>query len=215
MYLSRLILNPRNRQAQREIADPYNLHRTILHAFGSDRKTAGVLYRLDINPRSGQIMLLVQSQKWPNWDWLTETGYLLPDPFSGLDNPSVKEINLSLREGQTLRFRLVANPTVKKVRRDENGKRLNSNRVPLVREEEQLAWLLKRANDNGFHFDDSHINISQIQRQTSRKKKITIYTVQFDGHLQITDADKFKMIVKQGLGPAKAFGCGLLSLGPP
>ena len=106
MYLSRLLLNPRDRQVQRETADPYNLHRTILRAFNSDREAADVLHRLEINPRSGQMMLLVQSAVAPNWDWLVEKKYLLPvDPFSGLDNPAVKPINLSLPNGRFLQFR--------------------------------------------------------------------------------------------------------------
>ena len=213
-YLTRLILNPRNRQAQREITDPYNLHRTILRAFGSERKKAEALHRLEINSRNGQITLLVQSAIAPDWNHLTTTGYLLPPGAVNVsDNPAVKEVNLSLQEGQTLRFRLLANPTIKKVRRDENGKHLNSNRVPLMREEKQLEWLHKRASDNGFKI--LQVNINQGQKQTSRKKKITLYTVQFDGHLQIINTNKFKIAVQQGIGPSKAFGCGLLSLGPP
>jgi len=213
MYLSRLLLNPRNRQAQRETADPYNLHRTILRAFNSDRETASVLHRLEMNPRSGQMMLLVQSAIRPDWGWLIEKGYLLPaDQSRDLENPAVKEVNLSLRDGQTLQFRLTANPTIKKVRRDENGKRLNSNRVPLLREEKQIVWLKKRATDNGFHIQ--HADISSQRKQTSRRKGITVYTVQFNGRLQITDTQKFKKALEKGIGPAKAFGCGLLSLAP-
>lgn len=224
MYLSRLLLDPRNRQAQRETADPYNLHRTVLRAFGSDRAAASVLHRLEINPRNGQMMLLVQSAIRPDWGWLIEKGYLLPaDPFSGLENPAVKEVDLSLQDGQTLQFRLTANPSIKKVRRDEDGKRRNSNRVPLLREDKQLAWIEKRAADNGFRFsyienEDGelvpHLNISDQKRQTSRKKRITIYTVQFNGRLQITNAALFKEALHKGIGPAKAFGCGLLSLAP-
>ncbi len=209
MYLSRLLLNPRNRQVQRETADPYNLHRTILNAFDSDRETASVLHRLETNPRSGQLLLLVQSQIAPNWHWLVEKGYLLPaDPFSGLDNPAVKEINLALRVEQTLRFRLVANPTVKKKREGQK----HSNRVPLVREENQAAWLACKSRRHGFRVLD--FSISHSQRQTSRKKGITIYTVQYDGRLQITDAAKFREALQKGIGPAKAFGCGLLSIAP-
>ena len=217
MYLSRLILNPYSRQAQCETADPYNMHRTILKAFNSQRDHAGVLHRLDVNPRTGGIILLVQSQMAPDWSPLTEKEYLLPaDSFSGLENPAVKQINLPLRVGQTLSFRLRANPTIKKVRRDENGNRRNSNRVPLVHEEKQLAWLQKRAEDNGFKLID--YRISRQQNHQSRKKEngrsITLYTIQFDGCLQITDTDKFKTAVRIGIGPAKVFGCGLLSLAP-
>ncbi|MFQ5436154.1 MAG: type I-E CRISPR-associated protein Cas6/Cse3/CasE, partial [Anaerolineae bacterium] len=110
MYLSRLLLNPRNRQVQRETADPYNLHRTLMQAFGPNREQAGVLHRLDTNPRTGGILLLVQSQTAPNWQPLAQKAYLLPaDPFSGLENPAVKPVNLALQVGQILRFRLVAN----------------------------------------------------------------------------------------------------------
>jgi CRISPR system Cascade subunit CasE len=213
MYLSRLLLNPRNRQAQREITDPYNLHRSILRAFNSSRETAVVLHRLETSPHNGQTMLLVQSASRPDWTWLTEKGYLLPtDPFSGLDNPAVKEIDFSLRNGRILQFRLTANPTIKKVRRDENGERLNSNRVPLLREEKQRAWLQKQAADNGFQI--LQVAVSHQQKLTSCKKNITLYTVKFNGRLQITSADRFETAVQTGIGPAKAFGCGLLSLAP-
>lgn len=213
MYLSRLLLDPRSRQVQRETADPYNLHRTILQAFGPNREQAGVLHRLDIGPRTGAISLLVQSQTAPDWQPLVEKAYLLPaDPFSGLENPAVKPLTLSLQTGQILQFRLTANPTISKVRRDENGAHRNSNRVPLVHEDKQLDWLQKRAAANGFRLLQT--TISRTQKQTSRPKEITLYTVQFNGRLQITDTQQFQTAVRTGIGPAKAFGCGLLSLAP-
>ena len=33
MYLSQLTLNPRNRRAQRELAAPYQMHKTLMRAF--------------------------------------------------------------------------------------------------------------------------------------------------------------------------------------
>lgn len=217
MYLSRLLLNSRSRQVQRETADPYQLHRTIMRAFVEMRDRSGILHRLDVQPRTGAIMLLVQSLSEPDWSPLAEKDYLLPgDPFGGLDNPAVKEFSLPLRANQVLSFRLRANPTIKKVRRGDDGKRRNSNRVPLVREEKQVEWLEKRAEDGGFRL--LHLGISQPQKLTGRKKDngrpITLYTVQYDGRLQVTDANKLLEAVKNGIGPAKAFGCGLLSLAP-
>ena len=217
MYLSRLLLNPNSRQVQREAAAPYQLHRTLMHAFPDKRDQSGILHRLDIHPRTGQITLLVQSQVPPDWNKLPNPDILLPaDPFAGLDNPALKEVNLALSVGQSLRFRLVANPSIKKVRRDENGKRRNSNRVPLVHEDKQLEWLQGQAAAHGFHVLQA--TISQTQKQTSHKKgskhPITLYTVQFDGHLQITEAALFQQALRAGIGPAKAFGCGLLSLAP-
>lgn len=216
MYLSRLLLNPRSRQVQRETADPYQLHRTLLQAFDANRAKAGVLHRLDVDARSGRIILLVQSQAQPDWSRLPNPDYLLADdPSSGLDNPAVKTVNLPLTAGQMLTFRLRANPTVKKVRYDEAGKRLNSNRVPLVHEEKQLAWLAQKAEQSGFRL----LQVTAGSQGNSRswregQSPLTLYTVQFDGRLQVQDPERLRQAVAQGIGPARAFGCGLLSLAP-
>ncbi|MCA9994339.1 MAG: type I-E CRISPR-associated protein Cas6/Cse3/CasE [Anaerolineales bacterium] len=217
IYLSRLLLEPNSRQVQRETADPYNLHRTILKAFTDNRDQSGILHRLEVHPRTGQITLLVQSQAEPDWSPLLNKDYLLPtDPFSGLDNPAIKTVNLTLAQGQIFQFRLVANPTIKKVRRDENDERRNSNRVPLKCESCQKSWLYKKAKSHGFHILDLQINQSQNQKswQKDNGRPITLYTVQFNGRLQITNADQFNHALCYGIGPAKAFGCGLLSLAP-
>ena len=213
MYLSRLLLNPRSRQVQRETADPYNLHKTLMQAFDPKRDQAGVLHRMEVDARTGTVMLLVQSQVAPDWSFLDDKDYLLPaDPFSGLANPAVKQVALPLHTGQTLRFRLVANPTVKKKR---EGK-AHGNRVPLVREERQLAWLQGKGQQHGFQLLQTTAT-AQAKQQSWRQRgqpPLTLCTVQFDGRLQITDAARFTAAVQAGIGPAKAFGCGLLSLAP-
>jgi CRISPR system Cascade subunit CasE len=217
MYLSRLLLNPRSRQVQRDSADPYQLHRTVLRAFADPRQASGVLHRLDVHPRTGQMSLLVQSQATPHWGALTAGDYLLPaDPFDGLENPAVKAVALSLVAGQVLSFRLRANPTIKKARRDASGRWLNSNRVPLVYEDQQYAWLASRAARGGFRVLQAAIT-GQSRRTSSRQEDappLTLFTVQFDGRLQIIDSAAFQTALAKGIGPARAFGCGLLSLAP-
>ncbi len=218
MYLSRLLLNPRSRQVQRETADPYNLHRTLMQAFGPQRHQAGVLHRIEVDGRTGAIMLLVQSQDQPDWSVLAEKEYLLPpDPFSGLENPAVKPVDLTLHPGQILRFRLVANPTIKR-----DGKR-----HPLYKEEDQCRWLetkgtgseAKKRPGSGFRILEVQVQKLGDQHGYTRsneemRHKLTLHTVQFNGRLQITDVVKFTTAVETGIGPAKAFGCGLLSLAP-
>jgi CRISPR system Cascade subunit CasE len=217
MYLSRLLLNPRSRQVQRDTADPYQLHRTLMKAFVEKRDDAGVLHRLDIHPDSGAAVLLVQSSCPPDWTALAEGDYLLPaDPFSELDNPAVKAVELPLSAGQILNFRLRANPTIKKVRRDENGEHLNSNRIPLVHEKKQLGWLQAKATQSGFRVLQASISGHTEQKGWKQKgeRPLTLFTVQFDGRLQITVAAQFQKALAQGIGPGRAFGCGLLSLAP-
>jgi CRISPR system Cascade subunit CasE len=212
IYLSQLILNPASRMVQSECQNPYEMHRTLMHGFANKRRETNVLYRLDIHPYSGMMALLVQSTIEPDWQPLSQVGqweYLLAPP-------QWKAVELDLPNGRSLQFRLTANPTIKKVRRDEHGQRQNSNRVPLVHEAAQIEWLQKQAAAHGFRLLD--LAISQPQRQTGWQKDngrpLTLYTVQYNGRLQITDATQFTHALHTGIGPAKAFGCGLLSLAP-
>src|SRR5919198_4626090 len=89
----RLILNPRSRAVRRDLADCQELHRRIMAGFpdlrtnGDARSQLGVLYRLDIHPRSGVPALLVQSRVRPDWsgllsDYLLETDGEPPNPDS-------------------------------------------------------------------------------------------------------------------------------------
>ena len=46
------------------------------------------------------------------------------------------------------------------------------------------------------------------------KKDLPLFGVRFDGVLQVTDVGALVEAVRGGIGPAKAFGFGLLSLAP-
>ena len=145
MYLSRLILNPRNRRVQREVAQPYQMHRTLMRAFPDDLKEGHerVLFRLE-QGRNGALTLLVQSWTLPDWSCLALPefrGYLLP---VGEPNPAVKSFDLDLAPGQTLAFRLRANPTARRTFEDKK------RRVGIYDEQEQHAWLGRKGELGGF-----------------------------------------------------------------
>jgi CRISPR system Cascade subunit CasE len=216
MYLSRLILNPRNRRVQREVANLYQMHRSIMRAFPDELQPEDerVLFRLEAHPRTGPLTLLVQSWNLPDWSWLAEPGargYLQP---VGEPNPAVKSFDLNLAPGQVLAFRLRANPTVK--RKFESG---DHKRVGLYREEEQIDWLKRKAEQGGFRVLSVRTsNQSDVRGRIRRDKaihKLRLLAVQFDGLLQATDPDHLRETIRQGIGSGKGLGFGLLSLAPP
>jgi len=222
MYLSRLILNPRSRRVQREVAEPYQMHRSIMRAFPDELEPEAerVLFRLGAHPRTGALTLLVQSLNRPDWSWLVEPevqGYLLPEyllPPGVSKNPNVKSFDLSLAPGQVLAFRLRANPTVK--RKFEDGAH---KRVGLYREEEQMEWLKRKAEDSGFqllsvHTCERDIVGGRIHRNGT-SHKLRLLSVQFDGLMQVTDPVRLREMVQQGIGSGKGLGFGLLSLARP
>jgi len=216
MYLSRLILNPRNRRVQREIADPYQMHKTLMRSFPDDidRDKDRILFRVDANPRTGALTVLLQSTIEPRWGWLDDDGargYLLP---VGQPNPAVKSFDLNFAPGQTLAFRLRANPTAR--RRLPDGQR---KRVGLCREEEQKEWLERKAEQGGFRIlsacTGNQTTVSGWVQQNGTTRKLTWLSVQFDGLLQVTDPAQLRETVQSGIGSGKGIGFGLLSLARP
>jgi CRISPR system Cascade subunit CasE len=221
MYLSRLILNPRNRRVQREIAKPYQMHRSLMRSFpdGIDRERDRVLFRVDTDSRTGVPTVLLQSTLEPRWDWLENgdsgeshgaRGYLLRPP-------ETKEFGLALAPGQTLAFRLRANPTVKRRRERDDGS-LRSVRDPLYREQDQRAWLDRKGEQGGFRVLRANLFPEGdliAWKDNGQRHKLTLFAVRFDGLLQVTDPDRLGETVRHGIGSGKGLGFGLLSLARP
>lgn len=222
MYLSRLILNPRNRLVQREIANPYRLHQRVMQAFPDDLAEGEerVLFRLDTHPRTGMLTLLVQSLDAPDWGWLDAPdvrGYLWPTP----ENPTFKRFDPTYADGHILAFRLRANPTRRLChgyqRKGREKQNKDNVRVPICKEDEQIAWLRAKAERGGF--DIVHVNArpdgqDALYRERGQDR-ITLLAVTFDGVLRVTDPDLFARTLACGIGTAKGLGFGLLSLAPP
>mgnify|MGYP001067480440 CR=1 FL=1 len=207
MYLSKFFLDPANRQVQSELANRYELHRTLTAQFpNKNRKEVGLLYRIEIPERHfyQPITLLIQTQIKPDWSRFSQTGMLV-------ELPQVKEFTPIFSEGETYRFRLLANPTVR--RKQEDGKR---KRVGLYTAKEQQDWIQRKANLGGFTIKAVKLMdlgmIESIKRQKNHTYHIKHLGIQFDGILQVSNGEGFKKSLVIGIGSAKAFGFGLLSL---
>jgi CRISPR system Cascade subunit CasE len=228
VYLSRLILNPRNRYVRRDLADCQELHCTVLNGLPEDeshrpRDRWHVLYRTDV-ARTGRVTILVQSDVAPTWAHLP-AGYLTLAP----DNPGLKPVAAayaSLSPQQLLSFRLRANPT-RRVAKEDN--RLFGKRVELQTYEDKLDWLARKGEHGGFalagvrmrpEIPDVRAVTDDKQRGGKRKAstkpggRLVFGSVLFEGHLRITDADVFRQTLVNGIGSGKAYGFGLLSIAP-
>lgn len=238
MFLSRLILNPMSREVQRDLADCQQMHRTLCKAFGqyperdpSFRAKVGLLWRVDSGPE-GIPLALVQTRVKPEWSFLKcLPRYLLDD---GRTNPGVRSLEPLLeqvREGVIFRFCLRANPT-KKVdtfsKPDERHR--NGRRVPLIGEESEISWLYGKGEVHGFRVL-THESVALEQpvpavrvirephsigqrRDPEGKKKLTFHAVRFEGCFKVIDRDSFIEGLEGGIGSAKAYGFGLLSVIP-
>jgi len=244
IYLSRLLIDMRSRQVLTELNHPYEMHRTLMKAFppagdlATARKEYGVLFRADVDERQRVARVYVQSCVEPDWTRLGGgDGYFARD----IAGPAFecKEVTAPLekiREGQVLAFRLRANPT-RRVGRD--GDPLKGKRVELQLEAEQIDWLVAKGYGGregvpgGFELPtaggtDSEGNkrlVPSVRVQAEGKLKgrkkgagsghtMTHSAVLFEGLLRVTDVGAFLETIRRGIGSAKAYGFGLVSLAP-
>jgi len=221
MYLTRLFLDPASRSVRFDLANPEGLHKTVMRLFPDDlgpeaRKAHAVLHRLD-EGLDGRLMLLVQSRSQPRVEKLLP-GYLVDlalDPdlaFSGVGaNPSVRDVapeRAAMQVGDRFIFRLKAN-TTKKVgtKSGPDGERVHGHRVPVRGDDACLEWLARHAEAAGFEFSGV-----RVRAQEARGRDVRLAGAVFDGSLAVRNLAEFHSALASGIGPAKAFGFGLLSL---
>jgi len=79
-----------------------------------------------------------------------------------------------------------------------------------------INWLKKRSSKNGFVFSDGDDSCEVradgylVNQFIRNKKYVRFSSLDFTGTLTVKDPATFKEILFNGLGPAKAFGCGLM-----
>lgn len=232
LFLSRLMLDLHSRQVRYELTQPYEMHRTLMRAFPQAvskqtgaRAQFDVLFRADVNETCQRVTVIVQSAAQPDWSELPRE-YVV-------DSPESKPFDPPFTVGQRLRFRLRANPT-KKIESASKTERLagvkkNGKRIGLFQENELVAWLLDKGQHGGFTIpgkwrEENGVRIPDFRMEVIREGWVRcgkeghrdgeIFAVRIDGLLTVTDPVVFRQTLAQGIGPAKAFGFGLLSIAP-
>jgi CRISPR system Cascade subunit CasE len=194
------------------LRDSYAWHQRIWDSFpGRPEGARDFLTRLD--GIDGGFRLLMVSRIEPNRPgWCPEPAWhAKPIPDSFFDHGRFE-------------FSLVANPT-RKVKSERNAK--NGRRVPITHREDfetpdgkiqpgLLTWLRRKGAQHGFTFDENRVRTIPRPRQWFLKKgHAGLHTAtEFSGLLAVTEREAFRTAALHGVGPAKAFGFGLLCLAP-
>lgn len=71
-----------------------------------------------------------------------------------------------------------------------------------------IEWLQSRASNNGFAIVAA--SVDAYQQNKAGERDIRFSTVDFSGELLVTNPELFQQALFNGLGHAKAFGCGLM-----
>lgn len=212
MHLSRLLLDPRLPSVRRDLADPYEMHRTVWRAF-PEGDPGRILFRVEAGKGTGPVEVLVQSDKEPNWQATGGPGYLV--------RAEQKEFSPEFQNGQKLRFRLRANPTKRVHSRNERlGSAMAGKRVGVRGETALLEWIVRKGGEGGFRLPSESpvvtVHIAEEGRLKNGKPGFSgaFDSVIFNGILEVTDSERFLKTIADGIGTAKGYGFGLLTVAP-
>jgi CRISPR system Cascade subunit CasE len=233
-YLSRIWINPLRAAAQRMIQNPQVTHAAVLGGLSRQPVTERVLWRLE--PDSPHRMsILVLTRSVPSWEHIIEAaGWPAADEPQALTRPYQPLLD-QIAVGREYAFRLRANP-VSALRHPERpsaeqARKLQAQRPRGVRmahrtAAQQQAWLLDRISGWGFEIpvavESGNPELRLIGRDRVEFTKsgpggrnhVVLVTATFEGRLRVLDSGRAKASILDGVGAARAYGCGMITLAP-
>lgn len=220
MYLGTFTFNPQRRGAQKLLGSPHALHAAVLAGFPdpSPSRTGRVLWRLDgdrhapkliiVSPTPPDLTHLAEQAGWPTLEdaWRVK-------PYQPLLD--------RIQNDHRYAFRLTANPT-HAAREGGTGRGKPRGHLTVAQQEK---WLLARQERVGFRTDervdaagDIHHDLIVRDRKLlafrRRETEVILRVVTYEGVLTVTDRDAFVHALSHGIGRAKGYGCGLLTIAP-
>ncbi|MGW4477026.1 type I-E CRISPR-associated protein Cas6/Cse3/CasE [Nonomuraea sp. NPDC004354] len=226
MNLTRFRLNTARIGARRLLSSPQMLHAAVMSSFAETPPEPGngprVLWRIDAISRAETYLYIVSPDKPDLTHLVEQAGW----PQTGSwDTFEYTPLLSRLAVGDRWSFRLTANPVHTARRTDDEPTKITAH----IGVRHQTNWLLQRQQSAGFavlpkpphrrHLPegDEHELVIHNRRQlafgkSGQRRPVTLMTVTYDGLLEITDVGAFRRTLTHGLGRAKAYGCGLMTL---
>ena len=222
MFLTRFHLDPRTPVGARALTDPQRLHATIYAAMPTQpvvvhHDLGRPLWRVDRDNPNDPLLWIVSPER-PELDaFAGAAGQVIGGVV--YESRSYQELLDRLDAGQVYAFRLAAN-AVHSGRRSRDAK--DTQRFGHVTAVQQLSWLATRAEGHGFALRRSISGDVDAALVGGRRlvfwrdgTRVTISVSEFMGHLEIRDAELIRGTLIKGIGHARAYGCGLLTLAAP
>jgi CRISPR system Cascade subunit CasE len=223
MYLTRFRFNTARRESRRLLSGPQHLHAAVLHAFPEPDRLQGdsgrILWRLDSAARHDAVLYLASPEEPDLTHLVEQAGWPARGLTEGWDTRPYDKLLDALEAGQRWAFRLTANPVHYARSKPDGPKRW----VPHTTVEHQRRWLLDRSERSGFTIAaqaDGTPNLVVRDRswlqfaKADAPRNVTLTTATFEGVLAIADPEALRHTMVHGIGKAKAYGCGMLTLAP-
>lgn len=221
MFLTRFHVDPRRPAGWRALQDPQRMHAIIAGATSASSTPKGdpgrSLWRLDRDEPANPTLWVVSTVR-PDLDsFAADAGKVVTGTI--YESRPYDTLLDQLQTGQVYAFRLAANAV-------RSGRRLpgseTTQRFGHVTAAQQVEWLKTRAQQHGFSLCTSSTREPDVAVTGGRRltffrqgRRVTIALTELMGHLEVDDPALLRRSLVTGIGHARAYGCGLLSLAPP
>lgn len=234
MYFSRIRVNQKNAGNVQWVklikGDIYNTHQLLWKLFPHS-KSRSFLFRQEWNQKILENDGVSQSRNTPTFYMVSVDP---PQNIANLFFIETKNYVPSLSVGQIFTFDLRANPVVT-IRKEgkknpshhdvlmNTKKKATENNIASYNlwehmEKAAVDWFSKRAPQWGFSIVPGHLLVDGYQSHYLNKKhqenSIQFSTIDYSGILTIENPAQFQKTLFDGIGRAKAFGCGLMLIRP-
>lgn len=188
--------------------EPYRDHALVWKLFPGDGMKRDFLFR---RMEDGRSFYVVSARP--------------PQPDSGLFHIQSKTYSPQPQTGETVRFDLRANPTISLRQGDGRSRRhdvlmhvkqgvphAQREDIALAREVAGRDWLLERADRWGLAVKPEALLQNGYHQHRLRRKghNIEYSSLDYQGLAQVTDPERLRRALLEGIGHSKGFGCGLL-----
>lgn len=230
-YLSRIFLSPMRRGTQQLLRNPQRLHAAVLAGVPEQPVCQRVLWRLEPDT-ARRATLLVLTQTLPSWAGLVEQAGWPDSEQPQAETRNLETLLARVETGREFAVRVRANP-VQALRTpikpsDAQSARLKAPRARGVlvahrTAQQQSDWFRDRLPCWGFEVLPTGAgdpDLRLVDRATLRFSvrdkpgQITLETAMVDARVRITNAGLARSSLTGGVGRARAYGCGLLTLAP-
>lgn len=200
-HLSRMQLNPSTRTCRKDMVNPQSMHKTIMSMFpqshvGPARQHFNVLWRTEPDKTP---TLLVQSSQAPDFG-------KLPAGYASYQTKPIDDYFASLTSGTVVAYRVVLNPV-------KISRRSRPERRSVIPSRDRPLWWVGIAPKVGLELIDAPVVTGQRDKLVKRKDtSFRIYSVRVDGNARVWDPDLLRRSLIEGVGRAKAWGCGLMTV---
>ena len=226
--LTKILINPRRRQGRKLLTNPQAMHAAVAASFPPDlnQSSGRILWRLDESAHHHA--LYVVGPEKPTASVIAEQAGWDTRPAQSVEYDRLLG---SLAKGQRWHFELLANPTYSQSNGGKRGK-VKAH----VSVDHQLGWLHQRSEQAGFMLapraqdeaSDAERDRWSVHEQTTiverksldfrkgdSRRRVHIATARYRGTLEVSDPDALRATLVNGIGRARGYGCGLLTLARP